>query len=154
MSKRWNWYALISTFFGAGYFSSMPGTVGSIAAYIVAVLIPVPLWAIAAVTVLGAWAAQIYARETGAEDPGEVVIDEVAGMWLALYLSPAGLPLAALFLFRILDILKPFPIRQLERLPGGMGIMADDLMAGALAALILHVFYQIFVGGGLTPFFG
>lgn len=154
MSRRWTWYSLVSTFFGVGYVSAMPGTVGSIAAYVVAMILPIPLWGIALVTVLGGYAAQKYAAEVGREDPGEVVIDEVAGIWLALAFSPPGLPLAALFLFRILDILKPFPIRQIERLPGGIGIMADDLLAGILSALILHGVYWIFYGGGLASLLG
>lgn len=154
MTRRWTWYSLVATFFGAGTLSSMPGTVGSIAAYLVAMFVPVSLWLIAVVTVIGAIAAQKYAVQIGKEDPGEVVIDEVVGMWLALLLSPGGLPLAALFLFRILDILKPFPIRQLEKLPGGIGIMADDLAAGLFAALILQVFARIFLGGGFPALWG
>lgn len=154
MTRRWTWYSLVATFFGVGTLSSMPGTLGSIAAYLVAMLLPVPLWAIAVVTVLGGYAAQKYAVQTGKEDPGEVVIDEVVGMWLALFFSPQGIPLAALFLFRILDILKPFPIRQLEKLPGGIGIMADDVAAGLFAALILQVFARIFLGGGFSGLLG
>lgn len=154
MNRRWTWFSLISTFFGAGYISSMPGTVGSIAAYLVALVLPIPFWAIALVTVVGGYAAQKYAEDVGKEDPGEVVIDEVAGLWLALALSPPGLSLGALFVFRILDITKPFPINRLERLPGGIGIMADDLLAGALSALILHGIYAIFYGGGLASLLG
>lgn len=154
MNRRWTWFSLVSTFFGVGYVSAMPGTLGSIAAYVVAMFLPIPLWAIALVTVLGGYAAQKYAEDVGKEDPGEVVIDEVAGIWLALALSPQGLPLAALFLFRILDILKPFPIRQLEKLPGGIGIMADDLLAGAFSALILHGIYRVFYGGGFSSLLG
>ena len=78
--------------------------------------------------------------ESGVKDPGEVVIDEVAGMWIALL--PAGLIwwqiLLAAMLFRLFDILKPGPVGWADkRLPGGLGIMADDLIAGALAALVL-----------------
>lgn len=86
------------------------------------------------------WAAGVTARETGLKDPQIVVIDEVVGQWIAL----AGASelnwkswLAAFLLFRAFDIWKPPPVRQLERLPGGTGIVLDDLMAGVYAALVL-----------------
>lgn len=154
MNRRWTWFSIISTFFGVGYISSMPGTVGSVAAFIVAMFLPVPYWVIALVTILGGYAAQKYAEDVGKEDPGEIVIDEVVGLWLALALSPSGLSLGALFIFRILDITKPFPINRLERLPGGIGIMADDLLAGVFSALILRGIYLIFYGGGLASLLG
>jgi phosphatidylglycerophosphatase A len=88
------------------------------------------------------WAAGETARRTGIEDPQFVVVDEVVGQWLAL----AGARvlnwktwLAAFVLFRLFDIWKPFPVRQLESLPGGVGIVADDLMAGLYAALVLFL---------------
>ena len=86
------------------------------------------------------WAAGVVARASGIEDPGFVVVDEVLGQWIAL----AGLARwgaigvsAAFLLFRLFDIWKPFPVRQLERLPGGIGINADDALAGIYAALVL-----------------
>jgi len=86
------------------------------------------------------WSAHVYAKSHGAADPGQVVIDEVLGVWLAL----AGVTtlnwkswILAFALFRFFDILKPPPIRQLETLPGGVGIIADDLAAGACAALVI-----------------
>jgi phosphatidylglycerophosphatase A len=88
------------------------------------------------------WAAGETARQSGIEDPRFVVVDEVVGQWLAL----AGARvfnwkswLAAFVLFRLFDIWKPFPVRQLESLPGGLGIVADDLMAGLYAALVLFI---------------
>jgi len=84
---------------------------------------------------VGVPAATIAARESGREDPGFVVIDEVAGQWIALLGSPPNWrhALIALVLFRIFDITKPFPARQLERLPGGWGIVFDDVAAGLYA---------------------
>ena len=154
--KKTLWAWAIGTFFGAGLLKPGPGTYGSAAAlllwYLAAhVCQPAPLalavgTAVAALaaTLIGIPAATRVARESGREDPGHVVIDEVAGQWIALIgLSPTW-PHAALglLLFRFFDILKPPPIRQFERLPEGTGIMLDDVVAGlfALAAghLVLH----------------
>lgn len=139
---------LISTWFGCGYSPYGPGTAGSLAAVAIAwVLVRYAGWhtiwlaplAIAG-TGPGIWAAGVTAREMRVKDPQRVVVDEVLGQWLAL--SVAG-PLnyrswpVAFLLFRLFDIWKPPPVRQLERLPGGTGIVADDLMAGFYAALVL-----------------
>jgi phosphatidylglycerophosphatase A len=151
----------IGTFFGAGLLKPGPGTYGSAAAlllwYAAAHLLqPSPLALVlgtvaAAIlaTLIGIPAATIVARESGREDPGHVVIDEVAGQLIALIgLSPTW-PHAALglVLFRLFDILKPHPIRLLERLPDGTGIMLDDVAAGlfalASAHLILHFFQAL-----------
>jgi phosphatidylglycerophosphatase A len=85
--------------------------------------------------VLGVPAATIAARESGRHDPGFVVVDEVAGQWIALLGSPADWKhaLIALLLFRLFDITKPFPARQLESLPAGWGIVFDDVAAGLYA---------------------
>jgi phosphatidylglycerophosphatase A len=87
------------------------------------------------------WAADRMARDTGSKDPQTVVVDEVVGQWIAL----AGAPtlarwewwVAAFVLFRLFDIFKPPPVRALERVPGGAGIVLDDVMAGIYAALVL-----------------
>jgi phosphatidylglycerophosphatase A len=83
----------------------------------------------------GVPAASVAARESGRHDPGFVVIDEVAGQWIALIGSPPDLRhgLIALILFRLFDITKPFPVRQLEKLPDGWGIVFDDVAAGLYA---------------------
>ena len=88
----------------------------------------------------GTWAADVVARESGRKDPQIVVVDEVVGQWMTL----AGVIvlnwkswLLALALFRLFDIWKPWPVRQLERLPRGLGIVADDAMAGVYGALVL-----------------
>ena len=142
--------AAISTWFGCGYFPKAPGTAGSAAAIVIALAIehfggwpPAAFAALAmVVSAPGIWAAGETARHAGIEDPQFVVVDEVVGQWLAL----AGARVlnwkawvAAFVLFRLFDIWKPFPVRQLERLPGGWGIVADDLMAGIYAALVLFL---------------
>jgi phosphatidylglycerophosphatase A len=152
----WAWAA--GTFFGVGLLKPGPGTYGSIAAVLlwfgaahllhpapVALAIGTAIAALAA-TLIGIPAATIVARESGREDPGHVVIDEVAGQLIALIAIPADWRHAALslLLFRLFDILKPPPIRQFERLHEGTGIMLDDVAAGVFALLlaqILHVFF-------------
>jgi phosphatidylglycerophosphatase A len=135
---------LLATFFGAGYSPVAPGTAGSLAAIVIAVPLHLPPWqyaVLAAALFLPAvWAAGVTARTLKKKDPGLVVVDEVIGQWIAL----AGARtltwetyLAAFLLFRLFDIWKPAPARQLESLPEGWGINADDVMAGIYAALVL-----------------
>ena len=141
---------VISTWFGCGYFPVAPGTAGSIAALAIGyVLVDHMDWRqghlmllAAAASGVGIWAAGVTAREKGIEDPGIVVVDEVVGQWLTL----AGATtynwkswLGAFCLFRLFDIWKPPPVRQLERLPSGAGIMADDVMAGIYGGLVLFL---------------
>jgi phosphatidylglycerophosphatase A len=156
--KKTLWAWALGTFFGAGLLKPGPGTYGSISAvllwYAAAHILhpaPIPLaigTAIAAIlaTLIGIPAATIVARESGREDPGHVVIDEVAGQLIALIAIPADWQHAAisLILFRAFDILKPPPIRQLERLPSGTGIMLDDVAAGLFAlavAQLIHLWF-------------
>lgn len=136
---------LLATFFGAGYLPA-PGTAGSAAAILVAVLAGPPpvllLIAAAALTGPGVWAAGRTARAQGLEDPQIVVVDEVLGQWIALGAAVSlswQSCLAAFLLFRLFDIWKPFPIRRLEKLPGGWGIVADDLLAGVYAAACVRL---------------
>ena len=93
----------------------------------------------------GIWACQTLITDHD-HDPSRAVWDEFTGMWVTCLLLPKTLPwLAAAFVvFRVLDILKPWPIRRFERLPGGLGIMADDLVAGAVGAVGLNVVYRLF----------
>ena len=142
-SARW-----LAVWFGCGYAPKGPGTAGSAAALLIAILLhlawPLPpfFFGILAAPLLipGIWAAGVVARETGGKDPQVVVVDEVIGQWTALA-GAATLNwkswLAAFLLFRLFDVWKPFPIRKLESLPGGTGIVMDDVMAGIYAALVL-----------------
>ena len=138
--------ALFSTFLGAGYFPFAPGTFASFEAALIYrfagwKLAPLPYLAVlAAVFLAGVAASNVTAKAMGEKDPRPVVIDEVVGQGLALFLAPIGWGwiAAGFFLFRLFDVLKPGPIRWLERLPGGWGIMADDVLAGVFSALVLH----------------
>lgn len=136
---------VVATGFGSGYSPVAPGTAGSAVGLLLfwplAGRPPAQVLAATAVLVLiGVVAAHHTARLLGAKDPGLVVVDEVAGQWVSLLLLPftIGTALAAFFLFRLMDVVKPWPARDLERLPGGLGIVADDLMAGVYANLLLR----------------
>lgn len=148
---RWAW--IVAIFFGAGRLRPGPGTWGSAAAtaiwyfggraaHLTGWILPaVSLAAAVVVTLIGIPAASIVERESGRVDPGFVVIDEVAGQWIVLAAAPLdwGHALVGFALFRIFDIVKPPPARQLERLHGGTGIMLDDLAAGIYGALVMLV---------------
>jgi phosphatidylglycerophosphatase A len=142
---------LIASGLGAGYAPRAPGTVGSLLALLLgAVLMTGPRWALPlaafAATFGGVWA--IRAAEIEG-DPGWVVIDEVAGQWIAMlglaHLSWPGL-LGAFLLFRLLDIAKPGPIGWADRQGGAVGVMADDVIAGVLAAALLYGFRLVWPG--------
>jgi phosphatidylglycerophosphatase A len=136
----------LATWFGCGFFPRAPGTAGTIGAIplylaIAAQGAPVILVAAALTTVVGIWAAERVARRLGTHDPQIVCIDEVAGVLITLAPAPRtwlGL-VVGVVLFRVLDVLKPWPARVAERrLPGGLGVMLDDVFAGAWgAALVL-----------------
>jgi len=137
---------VIGTGFGSGYSPFAPGTAGTA----VGLLLFVPLHELASVWqaivtlvgfFVGIWASTEVARQVGKKDPGVVVVDEIVGIWATLLFLPFT-PLTAILgflLFRVLDMVKPFPARQFESLPGGLGIMADDLMAGIYGNLLLRV---------------
>jgi phosphatidylglycerophosphatase A len=139
--------AAIATLFGIGRAPVAPGTVASVVALILAW--PIVLYggrfgllaAGIAASAIGSWAGEHYAHDTKQADPSECVVDELAGQWIACAFAPVSF-LAFLFafvLFRIFDILKPWPISKLEKLPGGFGIMADDLGAAVAAGVIIAI---------------
>lgn len=139
---------VIASVFGIGYFPFASGTVASAVAVPLAALILLHSGAIflAAASLiafaLGVWACGDHVRATGREDPSECVIDEVAGQWLACAFAPLSLPGLALafFLFRLFDIWKPWPVGWADReLPGGLGVMADDMIAGLMAGMLVAV---------------
>ena len=139
---------LLATWFYAGYSPKAPGTAGSVAAVAIAWLLnhyaglgPLSFGLLGLLTLAPAiWAADVTARESGLKDPQIVVIDEVVGQWITLA-GAARLNwlswILALLLFRAFDIWKPPPVRQLERVKGGAGIVLDDAMAGVYGALVL-----------------
>ena len=155
MPEMKTWYGMISTLGTLGRFSKMPGTLGSMAACVVWIAFGgLPIWAIAAVAVIGTIAADKYEKAVDREDPPEVVIDEVAGCWTACWGFEPTYAIVGLFLFRIIDITKPFPVKETERLPGGIGIMADDIAGGIMANLLLRGMTRFFFSGGMETVLG
>ena len=135
----------VATVGGVGYSPLAPGTAGSAMTVLVLWLVPFSVGSLVvfflAVTIAGVWAAHVAEPHLGGKDPGEIVIDEVAGMTLSVLVLPLTFPvlLAGFVLFRLFDVVKPFPAGRSQRLPGGVGVMTDDLVAGlyALAVLLL-----------------
>jgi phosphatidylglycerophosphatase A len=136
--------ALAFATWGVGYFPFAPGTLGSLVGLGLFFLLPsfaLQLLATAVITLLGIWAASRTERLLRLKDPGKVVVDEVAGQMVALLpiaLLTGPLKLSIMFsftLFRLFDIFKPYPARKFESLHGGLGIMADDLVAGVYSAI-------------------
>jgi phosphatidylglycerophosphatase A len=138
---------IVATFFGVGFFPLIPGTAASAVAVLAYKLVlhdlawPIYLSLAAGLFFAGVAAAKVYAAELGRPDPGRIVVDEFCGQLITSAFLPgtwiaAGVAFA---LFRIFDIIKPWPIRKLEKLPGGWGIMADDIAAGLAAAAIARL---------------
>jgi phosphatidylglycerophosphatase A len=145
------WATAVATFFGAGRLRPGPGTWGALATSLLwwllashlppAARIPAILVLIVIVTAIGIPASTLEARGCGKKDPSHVVIDEVAGQLVTLIACPIvwRALLAGFILFRVFDILKPPPIRSLEKLPEGTGIVVDDLGAGVYALIVLQL---------------
>jgi phosphatidylglycerophosphatase A len=138
---------IIATLFGMGHIRPAPGTWGSLGALPLGIGIfyaggPMVLFiSIVAVFILGVRASEIYDKENNTKDNSSIVIDEVAGQWIPLLiagLNPA-LIIASFLFFRLFDITKPWPCRRLEKLPGGYGVMADDIAAGIYALLCVGI---------------
>lgn len=137
----------VCTFGYVGYFPVAPGTAGSAAGLVVYGGLrllgagpEVDALVILGLLVAGTWSGTLAERYFGATDPGPGVIDEVAGMLVTLWLVPfsVGAAVAGFFVFRVLDVIKPYPAQRLELLHGGLGMMADDVMAAAYANLLLR----------------
>ena len=131
----------------SGYFPVAPGTIGSLAGLAVYLLV---WWAqspvveaglIVVLFAVGVWAGTISERYFGGIDPGPIVIDEVVGMLITLAFIPVGLSgaIVGFFIFRVFDVIKPYPAGRLERLHGGLGVMADDAMAAIYGNITLRI---------------
>ena len=157
-----DYLALAIATVGVGFFPIAPGTLGSLVGVLIFVAsrrmamveglsaIAIELVLIVIITLLGIWAATQTERLSGRKDPGKVVIDEVAGQMISLFPLllfeswPVGLSVIISFtLFRCFDIVKPYPARRFERLSGGLGVMADDLVAGVYGAIVTIVAMQV-----------
>ncbi|MGA9554114.1 MAG: phosphatidylglycerophosphatase A, partial [Candidatus Sulfotelmatobacter sp.] len=146
------WATMIATFFGIGRLRPGPGTWGSLATVLLWAALsyalsaplrtPVAIATAVLVTLIGIPAGTRVARGAGKKDPQFVVIDEVAGQLVALIAVPLAWKsfLAGFILFRAFDIVKPPPVRQLEAIPDGTGIVLDDIAAGLYALVVVHLF--------------
>ena len=145
---------LIATVGGVGHVPFAPGTAASALAVAIWWAAPLEIAGHLSVglglVVVGIWSAGRLESQLGRTDPSTAVIDEVAGMWLVLTGLPKLWPVALLAFaaFRLFDIIKPPPVRWLERLPGGLGIMSDDVGAAALARLLVALLMPVFAGRG------
>lgn len=151
--KKTFWAWTLATAFGAGFGKPGPGTWGSAVAVIVWLVVGAlthasraamgwgTLAAIIVVTLIGIPAATRVEQEAGRHDPGFVVLDEVVGQWTVLIGCTINWPHAVVgfVLFRLFDITKPWPVRKLEKLPGGTGIMLDDVAAGVLGLIVMQI---------------
>jgi phosphatidylglycerophosphatase A len=139
--------------FGSGALPVAPGTSGTLAAVLIYLLLPampvvVYCFFLLATALLGWWLCDRTARDIGVHDHGGIVWDEFVGFWLTMLLAPPGWlwVVAGFILFRLFDILKPWPIRWLDaHVHGGLGIMADDLLAGLMAMLSLQVLAALII---------
>lgn len=137
-----------------GYFPIAPGTVGSAAGLVFYLLVwwtgspLVEVGLIAALFAAGVWAGTIAERYFGGVDPGPIVLDEVVGMLITLAFIPVGWSgaLAGFFLFRLFDVIKPYPAGRFEQLHGGLGVMADDAMAAVYANIALRLTIRLLPG--------
>lgn len=144
---------VVSTCGGIGYIPLAPGTIAAAAAVIFYGLVLHSMGSLEQIgiivlaAVISAWLAQRISKP-GVHDPNHIVSDEIVGTWVALFMVPASWEylIGGFVLFRLFDIIKPFPIKRLERLPGGIGIVADDVLAGVYAAAILHIVRHLVVG--------
>ena len=144
-------FLLIATGFGVGYSPLAPGTLGTLIAipvYYFLSEIPSPIYEITLTGFffLSVWISQNAEISFGKKDDQRIVIDEIMGFLITMLWVPKTIRfvLIGFFLFRFFDILKPFPIRRLERrLKGGFGVVLDDVMAGVYANIVLHLLYEI-----------
>ncbi len=145
-----SWYGMIATLCGLSCFSRMPGTIGSMVACVVWLAFKgIPMWVVVLTAVVGCIAADKYEKSCGREDPGECVIDEVVGYWFSAYGLDMNFAVVALLAFRIIDIIKPFPVSRADKIHGGLGIMLDDIVGGVIVNVLLRTVYWLFYGGGM-----
>ena len=147
---------ILASGFGSGYSPVAPGTAGSLLAVLIWWLVPSFLWLRVCLLLLslivGVWSATKAEKKWG-HDNGKIVIDELAGMWISLLFLPKTVPiyLAAFLLFRAMDIIKPLGARQIQKFPGGWGVVADDVLAGIYANILGQLVVMIFWPAQYVP---
>jgi phosphatidylglycerophosphatase A len=150
----YTWYGAAATFFGVGGMTKMRGAIGTPLAFLSFLLfaafggINIYIYVLPAVILLGVLASGRYAAAASPEFRDYVVIDRVAGYWVAMLGLEPSYSIIVVFLFGIAGVLKPFPVERLERLPGGLGIMAGDIAAGVIINLIMRLLSWLFFDHG------
>ena len=141
---------IASTFY-SGYFPIAPGTVGSFVAILILLFLPaLPWWLLSIIAFvgffIGVWASNI-AEEFWGHDPGRVNWDEVIGMIITIIALPKHwiIYMCGFFVFRLFDVINPFPVNKLEKLPAGLGIMSDDVLAGIYANIVLQIVFRFII---------
>ncbi|MDR3166107.1 MAG: phosphatidylglycerophosphatase A [Synergistaceae bacterium] len=148
------WYGAVSTMCGLGYVSKSPGTLGCVASFMLFLLAGnVSVLLIFFLTVIGIIAVDRYTKESAPEAPGGIIVDEAAGLIAALWGLERDFAIVGFFLYRIVDIVKPFPARRIGKLPRGAGIMLDDIWCGAVTNILLRCSEWMFFKGGLEAVF-
>lgn len=148
--RKLAWFIATGAF--SGYFPIASGTAGSIVGLLLYLFLAefgfgsgkywiYNVFFLLFITYLGAWSSEIVARESGKKDPSFVVIDEIIGFFFSVFLLPVKFKyyISAFILFRVLDVLKPPPAYQSQKLPGGIGILADDIIVGIYTCVLLHL---------------
>jgi phosphatidylglycerophosphatase A len=141
-----------------GYVPIAPGTFGSAAGLVVYAAVRwsgsagLEVAVIALLLAIGVWSGNVAERHFGGVDPAPVILDEVAGMLITLALIPVNLPgaIVGFLLFRLLDVIKPWPANRLEALPGGFGVMADDAMAAVYGNMVIRLLVAVMPAGWLA----
>ena len=142
---RKNFIVLLASGFGLGLIPKAPGTFGTLLGLVLAVLFPDNIFLITGIAVLGIWICQEAEKTLQEHDSPKIVVDEIAGYLIAVYTWDGIYLIIGFLLFRFLDILKPAPINRLQKLPGGLGVMADDLAAGLITNIIMKAAVFVFL---------
>jgi phosphatidylglycerophosphatase A len=147
-------YGMIATCLGIGVFSSMPGTMGTAVALTLFLLTGrSDLLLTLVISVIGAIAADKYVKVTVTDNPREVVIGDVSGFFVSMWNFERRYAIVGFFLFRVVAILKPFPMKYAAKLPGGAGIMACSICGGAMVNILLRALEWLFFVGGFETMF-
>ncbi|MBU7005263.1 phosphatidylglycerophosphatase A family protein [Phosphitispora fastidiosa] len=142
---RKNIIILLASGFGLGLIPKAPGTFGTLLGLVLAVLFPDNIFLITSTVVLGIWISQEAEMALQEHDSPKIIVDEIAGYLIAVYTWNGIYLIIGFLLFRALDILKPAPINRLQKLPGGFGVMADDLAAGLITNIIMQAAVFVFL---------
>ena len=148
--RELTWYGSVSTMCGLGYVSKSPGTLGCVVPYLFFLFAGnVSVLLILFLTVIGIIAVGRYVETSVAEAPGGIIVDEAVGLFAALWGMERDFAVIGFFLYRIVDIVKPFPARHIGKLPRGVGVMADDIWCGIVTNILLRLSEWMFFKGGL-----